>query len=49
MSNRKKLLVKLIVFLIQFIGKDVDGFYGYSFEEMINEYLKEEKQDEKRK
>lgn len=39
MNLRERIVVKLLVFLIEFIGKPLDGFYGYKLEDIIKEMM----------
>ena len=39
MNLRERVVVKLLVFLIEFIGKPLDGFYGYKLEDIIKEMM----------
>lgn len=35
MGMREKIIVKLLVFLIEFIGKKVENFYAYKLDEIV--------------
>ena len=37
MKTREKLLIRLLTLLILYVGRKVDGFYGYQLEEIIKE------------
>ena len=39
MDLRERIVVKLLVFLIKFIGRKVDKFYSYELENAINELI----------
>ena len=36
-SYREKIVIKLILCLIKFVGKDMDGFFPYSVEEIFKD------------
>lgn len=36
-SLREKVMIKLIVFLIEFIGKKEDGFYGHNLDSCVHD------------
>lgn len=37
MNIREKLVIKLVVFLINFIGKGIEEYYGYKLDEVISD------------
>ena len=39
MTLREKAIIKLVAFLIEFIGQKVDGFYAFKLEDTIRDLL----------
>lgn len=39
MNLRERVVVKLLVFLIEFIGEPLDGFYGDKLEDIMKEMM----------
>lgn len=47
MTIREKVLIKLLALLINFIGKTVEGYYGWELDKIISE-LEQEKDNTKK-
>lgn len=44
---REKVIIKLIAYLIEIIGKKIDGFYPHQLKECLEDIYKQEKESEK--
>ena len=42
MKIREKTIVKLVLWLIEFLGRDVNGFYSHNLKEVMADLWKEE-------
>lgn len=45
MKIKEKIIITILLNIVEFIGKDVDGFYSHKYIDSIRELLKEKQQE----